>query len=304
MSGGVRVFGFALALGALFTAALALGTAFGPFERASASDDEHPHESPVAPDAGAHGDAHAGGSGIGAPAAGHGGGDTTAAPDGLAVAADGLRLAPLRTTLAARRAQTFGFRILDSSGQPVRAFDVEHPRRMHLIVVRRDLTGFQHLHPTLRRDGTWSVPLTLREPGSYRAFADFSTLGRRTVLGVDLNVPGRASPRPLPSPSATARAHGYTVTLAHVHASAGAETTLTFRVTRAGRPVRVGRYLGAAGHLVVLREGDLAYLHTHPEGNRLEFATTFPSTGRYRAFLQFVHGGEVRTAAFTIEVER
>ncbi|MEK8109242.1 hypothetical protein NKG94_40115 [Micromonospora sp. M12] len=37
---------------------------------------------------------------------------------------------------------------------------------MHLIVVRRDLTGYQHLHPTMAKDGTWSVPLTLAQPGS------------------------------------------------------------------------------------------------------------------------------------------
>ena len=28
-------------------------------------------------------------------------------------------------------------------------------------------------------------------------------------------------------------------------------------------------YLGAKGHLVALREGDLAYLHIHPEGGEL-----------------------------------
>ena len=36
-------------------------------------------------------------------------------------------------------------------GQPVRDYEVEHEKRMHLIVVRRDLTGFQHLHPRLGR---------------------------------------------------------------------------------------------------------------------------------------------------------
>jgi len=36
---------------------------------------------------------------------------------------------------------------------------------MHLIVVRRDLTGYQHLHPTRDPQGTWSVPLALAAAG-------------------------------------------------------------------------------------------------------------------------------------------
>jgi hypothetical protein len=55
---------------------------------------------------------------------------------------------------------------------------------------------------------------------------------------------------------------------------------------------------------VLLREGDLGYLHTHADADRLEFGATFPSAGRFRAFLQFSVGGAVRTAAFTLVVPR
>ncbi|NKX51639.1 hypothetical protein HER39_13910, partial [Arthrobacter deserti] len=42
---------------------------------------------------------------------------------------------------------------------------------------------------------------------------------------------------------------------------------LTVIVTRGGQPVKtLEPYLGAYGHLVALRAGDLAYLHVHPEG--------------------------------------
>ena len=58
----------------------------------------------------------------------------------------------------------------------------------------------------------------------------------------------------------------------------------------------------AKGHLVALRQGDLAYLHVHPDANSLRFMAVFPTAGTYRLFLQFkVHGG-VHTAAFTQEV--
>jgi hypothetical protein len=75
-------------------------------------------------------------------------------------------------------------------------------------------------------------------------------------------------------------------------------------VTRGGAPVKVDDYLGAKGHLVALRSGDLAFLHVHPDAERLRFASTFPSAGRYRLFLQFKVDNRVHTAAFTREVTR
>ena len=87
----------------------------------------------------------------------------------------------------------------------------------------------------------------------------------------------------------------------------GRETTLRFDIRREGRSIRVQRYLGAGGHLVALREGDMAYLHVHPTGGggrHVSFATEFPSAGRYRLFLQFKHRGRVHTAAFTEDVTR
>jgi hypothetical protein len=79
---------------------------------------------------------------------------------------------------------------------------------------------------------------------------------------------------------------------------------LGFVVTRRGKPVHVDQYLGARGHLVALREGDLAFLHVHPDEDRLRFMATFPTPGRYRLFLQFKTDGRVHTAAFTQEVTR
>ncbi len=90
-----------------------------------------------------------------------------------------LRATASRSSSPARRATAgerfeLAFRIADRDGRTVRDFDVEHTKRMHVIVVRRDLTGFQHLHPVQRADGSWSVPVTLADPGTYRVFADFS----------------------------------------------------------------------------------------------------------------------------------
>jgi hypothetical protein len=221
---------------------------------------------------------------------------------GLASAEDGLRL-DLRTPELRRGAdERLAFTITGADGHPVEDFDVTHTKRMHVIVVRRDLTGFQHLHPRLGADGTWSTPLRLDTAGSYRVFADFSHDGEARTLAADLRVDGPADLRALPAPSTTTTTDGYDVALTTTGAHAGEEAEMRFAITKAGRPVRTEPYLGAGGHLVALREGDLAFLHVHPEGDR--FMATFPTEGRYRLFLQFKAGGAVHTAEFTQEVTR
>lgn len=223
-----------------------------------------------------------------------------AAPRGLAAVNGGLRMVPGVTELRRGRAQRYRFRILDEEDRPVQDFDLEHEQRMHLITVRRDLTGYRHLHPRPLPDGSWEVGLELDEPGTHRVYADFVRAGVAHTLAVDLSVPGRYHPRPPAHPSRQATAPGgYDVRLDE----GGGE--FRFGVSRNGRPVHdLEPYLGARGHLVALRESDLAYLHVHPEddataGREIRFAVRYPSAGRYGLFLQFRHEGRVRTVAFT-----
>jgi hypothetical protein len=223
---------------------------------------------------------------------------------GLAVSESGLSLRLARSTATARKRSALAFRIVDRRGRTVRDFDVEHTKRMHLVVVRRDMSGFQHLHPTQGRDGGWSVPATLGDAGSYRVFADFSVDGRPRTLAADLSVDGTVRSRAMPAPVRHVDVDGLRVTLTEGATAAGAESGLGFTVTRGGRPVAVEDYLGAKGHLVALRQGDLAFLHVHPDEHRLTFMATFPTAGRYRLFLQFKTDGRVHTAAFTQEVTR
>jgi hypothetical protein len=171
--------------------------------------------------------------------------------------------------------------------------------------VRRDLPGFQHLHPTEGPDGTWSVAATLGDPGSYRVLADFAVDGKPYTLADDVTVDGAVRSRPLPAPVRSVDVDGMRVSLTEGAAGAGAESELGFNVTRGGRPVAVRDYLGAKGHLVALRQGDLAFLHVHPDESSLRFLATFQTAGRYRLFLQFkTDDGRLHTAAFTQEVSR
>jgi hypothetical protein len=226
---------------------------------------------------------------------------------GLSVSQDGLRLVVDQRTLPAGQTAPLSFRVVDERGATVRDFDIEHTKRMHLIVARRDLTGFQHLHPTQRADGTWTTPIRVADPGAYRVFADFARDETPVTLGADVAVDGPATRQPLPAPSPTATSDGGDrVELQASAAHPGREATLRFRVTRDGHPVALQPYLGAGGHLVALRDGDLAFLHVHPDqarGNQVAFAATFPTAGRYRLFLQYQVDGRVQTAAFTQEVQ-
>jgi len=244
---------------------------------------------------GAQEDAHAGGH-----SAVHG------APGGLAVSAAGYTLQVSPKTFEAGQEEAFGLRILDRGGHGVRDFDEQHGEHMHLMVVRRDLAHYQHLHPSLGTDGTWSVPLVLPEPGVYRAFADFSVGGEPLTLGADLYVPGEMELVSLPDPTSFAHVDGYEVELDAGALTAGAASSLTFRIAQEGQDVEeLEPYLGALGHLVALREGDLAFLHIHPTGGaraRITFHAVFPSMGLYKLFLQFAHEGRVRTVDFTTEI--
>ena len=222
---------------------------------------------------------------------------------GLTVSQDGLALQLDRQEFAAGAPSELSFQIGGEDGRPVTEFEVEHDKPMHLIIARRDLTGFQHLHPRMAPDGTWSTPVTLDEPGAYRVFADFNHDGQDLTLGSDLMVDGAAAYTDLPPPETRfTTTGGYDVSLADVAPRAGEESELVFDVERDGQPVEVEPYLAADGHLVALREGDLAFLHVHPAGEGTRFMTEFPSAGRYRLFLQFKAEGEVHTAEFTAEV--
>jgi hypothetical protein len=279
MSAGVRVAAFAALLAVVFAVSALAGQAIDP---GTGPAEDH-----------AAGTQHAAG---GAHAQDH----EAVAPAGLSDEQDGLLLLDATSQLAAGRRGRFAYRIADDRGRTVRAFDTEQARRMHLIVVRRDLTEFQHVHPTQTAAGGWAVDLRLPVAGVYRVYADFSTGGARRTLSSSLIAPGDFSRRPLPAPAATARTDGYDVTLREHRGGA-----LGFTVRRDGAPVAgLQPYLGARGHLVALRARDLAYEHVHPsEGiaadNEIGFEGAGSAPGSYRLFLQFRHGDRVHTAAFT-----
>ncbi|GAA2884944.1 hypothetical protein Acy02nite_18250 [Actinoplanes cyaneus] len=238
-------------------------------------------------------------------AAGTGAAATGAVVGGLSLSSDGLTLHPRTTMFEAGKKQPLNFTIDATGGTPVTSYAIVHDKPLHLIVARRDLTGFQHLHPVMADDGTWSIDLTLAQPGVYRMIADFTALvgGRQiaTTLGTDLTVAGDYAPQALPAASDRATVAGLTVTYEGKPDTKAVQPLLMTVTGGAVEP-----YLGAFGHLVVLRQGDVAYLHVHPEqqlvDGKVKFWVTAPSPGAYRMFFDFQVAGQVHTAEWTLEV--
>jgi hypothetical protein len=298
MTTATKLGAYTLGLAVLFGGAIGLGRLAGPVTGAAEPYDAMADNPTMA------GTGH-GGHGQHPSAAG------TKLPRGLQVAERGYRLVPQTTVLDPGARHDFRFTVTGPDGRPVTGFTPTHDKKLHFIVARRDLSGFQHLHPVQVGGGVWSVPLTLPAAGVYRAFADFQPEGveEPLTLGMDLFAPGDFGPEPLPKVSRTATVDGYTVTLAG-ELAAGRSNQLVLTVRKDGRPVTdLQPYLAAYGHLVALRAGDLAYLHVHPDGEPGDGKTTpgpnvvfhveVPSPGAYRLYLDFQHQGRVHTAEFT-----
>jgi hypothetical protein len=231
-----------------------------------------------------------------------------AGANGTRASAGGLTLEPKHTMFMARQTTKWELRITDKMGMPVTKFQLDQTKLMHLIVVRSDLTNYQHLHPVLGHGGIFTIDLRLPSAGTYRAIADFTTGGRRYALGVAIHVPGTVTQAPLPAEAMEATSDGFTVMTMHDTPRAGRETKLQFTINKNGQPVTaLLPYLGAYGHLVALRKSDLAYSHVHPTADDLPkgsitFTAEFPTPGTYRLFLQFRTATGVHTAPFTVEV--
>ncbi len=244
---------------------------------------------------------------------GHAGEDSEHQPAGLGVAEGGYAVRFAATQFQQGEPSELSFALETDGGEPVTEFDQLHERRMHLIVVRRDGTAFRHLHPEMDAAGIWTRPGPVRRAGGLPRL--------RRLLGRGRAADPRRRPLRLRRRVRGARRsqlRGRSTGPAPTRCSCKAATRSPARRPRSASPSAengqavedLQPYLGAKGHLVALREGDLAFLHVHPEeghevaADEIEFAATFPTAGRYRLYLQFKHDGVVRTAEYTVAVPR
>lgn len=189
------------------------------------------------------------------------------------------------------RVATFHFEMTD--GMRVTDLPESHGARLHVVLVRPDLSGFQHIHPEIQPDGSWQV--TLDQPGAWHVVFDGAPAGTAVVVSANLDDEVAVEPQPLPEPDDD-------ITVAGVRL---VRKGLDFDVTAedGGPATGLQPYLGMAAHLIAVREGDLSYIHLHPTmemDGMFMFGNALPQSGTYRIFLQFMRNGEVVTAPFTV----
>lgn len=238
------------------------------------------------------------------------------AMDGLASEYNGYKLASGTVALPVGKITHYRFTITGPDGKPVTDFAVEQTRRLHFYAIRSDLTGYQHVHPILAGDGTWTATLASLRPGTWRLFASFVPntgpgRGQDIVLSRKVTVPGRAVTSAVPAPSPLTTVGAYTVTVKGT-LMAGMACPLVITITKDGRPVtNLQPYLDTYAHLTAFHEGDLAFAHLHPRtkadgdhgGPTLPFHAELPQSGNWRLFLQFQTSGTLHTAAITLHAD-
>jgi hypothetical protein len=190
---------------------------------------------------------------------------------------------------------------------------VAHEKLMHLIIVRDDATEFQHLHPE-NVNGRWTVAATIPKQGVYNMYADVAPKEEpASILRVPLTIGGKTEQAQFPplSPAMSIIQNGIEVKLIGPEPfKTNEHSKLKFMLTRNGQPVtQIEPYLGAFGHVVVLRHGDPDdYLHAHPvtetkpTNGEVEFESEFPAKGTYTIYAQFQVSGKVLTFPITLAV--
>jgi heavy metal-binding protein len=221
--------------------------------------------------------------------------------------------------------------VISSPETGVRVTDYvsNHEKLFHLFIVSRDMTVYQHIHPRLERDGSFTVETVLPIEGLYKLHADFFPVGGTLqVIHRQLATAAYRAPDTLPSVLLTPDASlvktvdGVRINL-ELNGSrgltAGVLVPLKYRLTneRTGEPLRdLEPYLGAWGHTLILSSDQSEYLHSHPTemlrdglnratargGPEIEFLAMFPAAGDYRIWTQFQRAGKVITVFFTVRV--
>lgn len=209
----------------------------------------------------------------------------------------------------------FSFKLYGLDGHEFGPNDlnIAHEKKMHFILVRDDMTNFQHLHPEYSSN-KWSASTTVAEQGNYQVYVDVEPVEEKPVtLRVPVTIGGATENAQAPVPNADMSAQSKGVkTLLETDGllKTNEHETLTFTLTQSDSPVTtIDPYLGAFGHVVLLRHNDADdYIHTHPiteavpTDGKVSFEAQFPVKGRYTLFAQFNVNGAVQTFPITIDV--
>lgn len=240
--------------------------------------------------------------------------------------------------LTARREATVRVRLTSPTGDLV--LEPDSGSELHLIVVKRDLSFYSHLHPRMTTDdqsNSFVAPIKPPESGAYVMFVIFKPIHHaEVVLDRPFSVRGSA-PQFEPAVASPRSAHvaGFDVGLnVPEKPIAGRWTTLVFSISRNGTPVKTLRHTGTLGHVVAIKQEAASLLlgHTtegealgggvragrhiaaapegfdlnaaHPDdaGPDVEVHFHFTQPGTYKVWGEFTVEGKAIVAPFTVDV--
>lgn len=211
---------------------------------------------------------------------------------------------------------------------PIRDFEPELTKRMHLIAVDAGLTSFVHEHAAAPgADGHFRVKLAFPHDGAWHVYADAVPAGLgQQVMRFDVNV-GHAHDvvTPLLWPGPLDLAEGrYSARFDSLALSPQHPTMLALHLLRDGTPAPdLAPFLGVAAHVVLIGEAGLDYVHVHPADpgdapaamDHMEHTDHHPdhtaaraadvalhvppvAAGAYALWVQFNAGGRLHTMRF------
>ena len=224
------------------------------------------------------------------------------------------------------------FAIVDQHGKTFTDFDTNDDYRVQLIVIRKDRTNFQHVHPIFNEaDGTFTMNnFKFPADGSYRVYAVFSP--REAAKGVasekltiapfhDVSV-GDASVNAAQPDTEKLEdtADGFTTRLifppedssgaGSANFVAGAISIINISVSRGGAAYKnLEAYKSSLGRLAAIGPNlELAVVNADPtdttrQTGAIPFTIKFPSPGIYKLFLQTNAGGTFTTTEFSVDVK-
>ncbi|WP_102348791.1 hypothetical protein [Bacillus sp. Marseille-P3661] len=204
--------------------------------------------------------------------------------------------------------------VIKNQDEPIKGFDVNHEKLLHLIIVSKDLSYFNHVHPEYKGEGEFEIHNDFPAGGEYRMVADFKPTDGSSMSKMEWLKVGGDIPQPTNVAVDTnleKAVDGKKVSLTvEPTLVAGKELTLTFTLSdeKTNQPIfDLEPYLGSIGHVVIFSEDGEKYLHVHAlenqgSGPEASFETTFPESGVYKIWGQFQKEGKVFTIPFVVKV--
>ncbi len=224
---------------------------------------------------------------------------------------------------------------VEQNGKILKDFVLDSTKLMHLIVVRKDRTNFQHVHPSYDSSTGMFTMDNFKFPtdGQYRLYANFATTNaKKDAMGMieteapfqDVSVGdiSKEAIQPLGDDRLTSNVDGFATSIIELPGGdtpstsgqpifyAGQDARLTIEINKNATAFKnLQEYLGALGHIVILGP-NLEFIHAHPllgdvndQIGLIIFMVTFPITGQYKLYLQTQANDTVSTFDYNLTVK-